>query len=419
MYALLPTVFTNTANKTAPSSAASKAGVPLKHMPAVTPAAKPAGVIIIIIIMFFFEANTIAYGMHSSRPQKIGLHIIPRNIMRSSPAAKSRPRPWLVAAVLACCALLAVIAAVVATRRARRARTRQEQFNDASGGAPPRTMRCVVVTPAGRREYLALLHAHLLRQRAHFDEWHLWLNTQVQEDIDFMRQLERDHAPWIKVVTDPESDPKAGNMNIHRFFKYATDDRTVYIRLDDDVVYLEDDFIRKLYAERLRNRDYFLVYANIINNAVISHMHQRSGTFAYPDLLEPTCMGNAWSNPAIAEELHRQFLADARAGNVRRWHRSFAQFETTQRVSINAIAFFGSVFKRIQVGADEEDWLSVAHPREAGLKNLVVPSAICAHYAFHTQRAHLDKTDILEQYRRLAARTQNGTSPKQRQKMSV
>jgi hypothetical protein len=270
--------------------------------------------------------------------------------------------------------------------------------------APRRPMRCVVLTPAGRREYLELLFVHLSRQRldfAMFIEWHLWLNTLVPEDVAYMRELERQHS-WIKVITDPESDPTAGSFNIHRFFKHATDRHTVYIRLDDDVVYLEPGFLQKLYKARVScNPDYFLVYANIINNAVITHAHQRGGAFMYPTKVEPTCMGNAWSDPAISEQLHRQFLSDVRAGNLQRWHQSFDPFETTERVSINAFAFFGSVFQNIHVGIDEEDWLSVVHLRESGKRNLVIPGAICAHYAFYTQRPHLNTTDILEQYRRL------------------
>jgi hypothetical protein len=266
-----------------------------------------------------------------------------------------------------------------------------------SPSSTPDRMKCVIVTPAGRRQYLHILHIHLQRQKSDFAEWHLWLNTSVPEDIAYMHELARTND-WVKIITDPQSNPAEGSLNIHRFFKHATNANTVYIRLDDDVVYLEDGFIRKLYNARIKNPDYFLVYANIINNAVIAHKHQMSGTFAYRDLLEPGCMGNAWKDPAIAEELHRQFLKDAKANDVHRWHQSFADFAVTERVSINAIAFFGSVFSTLQVGADEEDWLSVAYLRDTGKKNLVTSSAICAHYAFHTQRAHLDGTDILQQY---------------------
>lgn len=58
----------------------------------------------------------------------------------------------------------------------------------------------IVVTPAGRERYLRILVKHLERQKADFDEWHLWDNAQTQEDRDYINQLTREYS-WIKCIT--------------------------------------------------------------------------------------------------------------------------------------------------------------------------------------------------------------------------
>ena len=134
-------------------------------------------------------------------------------------------------------------------------------------------MKKVIVTPAGRERYLQTLVKYIKREVGTFDEWHLWLNTNIQSDIDYCRQLEQTYS-WIKVITIPTVN-EVLLTNIYKFFKYAQDIDSVYIRLDDDIVYLEPGFFDKLFKKRLENPEPFLVYPNIINNAIISHIHQR------------------------------------------------------------------------------------------------------------------------------------------------
>jgi hypothetical protein len=59
-------------------------------------------------------------------------------------------------------------------------------------------------------------------------------------------------------------------------FKFANDINSIYIRLDDDIVYLEPTFLHKMFNFRLANEEPFIIYGNIINNAVISHFHQKN-----------------------------------------------------------------------------------------------------------------------------------------------
>ena len=131
-------------------------------------------------------------------------------------------------------------------------------------------MIVIVVTPSGRKRYLEKLYKHLCNQKTDFQYWHLWINTVDKNDIEYMKTLEKENS-WIKLI-HIENLICTSNENISKFFRYAVDPDTVYIRLDDDVVWLENNFIKKLSTFRIENPEYFLVFANIVNNNVIDYI---------------------------------------------------------------------------------------------------------------------------------------------------
>jgi hypothetical protein len=59
-------------------------------------------------------------------------------------------------------------------------------------------------------------------------------------------------------------------------YEVARDDNVVYIKVDDDVVYIAPQTVAELVAEKLRNRCVF-VSANVINHAVLAALHQDIG----------------------------------------------------------------------------------------------------------------------------------------------
>lgn len=262
-------------------------------------------------------------------------------------------------------------------------------------------MKRIVVTPAGRKRYMELLLKHLKCQREAFDEWHLWLNTTVQEDINWMQSLIPTHSSFIKLINAPGSNPKEGNWNIHRFFPMYTDLNTVYLRLDDDVVWLEPDFLEKMFSRREEDKSSFLVSANVVNNAICSHLVSKSGVIR-PCGYE--CMDHiGWKDPKYAEHVHRTFLNCVKIDALHSWKFNDKILEKGKRISINGISWRGDTFAKFrgQVGRDEEKWLTVEAPPSWG-PVVVNGSAICVHFAFCTQRGHIDSTDLLHKYSELA-----------------
>lgn len=268
-------------------------------------------------------------------------------------------------------------------------------------------MKCIVVTPAGRKRYMALLFEHLKRQRADFQEWHLWINTNNSADIAYMEELEQQNPDWIKCVRAQGG--VGNNWAIGQFFKHCVDPDTVYIRIDDDVVWLEPGFICKLAEYRVANPQPFLVYANIINNAHVTHQHAAKGTISVAGYgnhvlneISSSHCEVCWRSPVFAEHLHRTFLSAIESSAINKWHLENIPINPIVRVSVNAISWLGSEFAKFGgiVSGDEEHWLSKDKPTQLGVDrcNYIFGGALCAHFAFYTQRDHLDSTDLLDRY---------------------
>ena len=256
--------------------------------------------------------------------------------------------------------------------------------------------KCIVVTPAGRKCYLQKLVVQLEKQKNDFNEWHLWVNTHNDDDINFMKTLENQYD-WIKCIYRDAK--KFSNLTIHKFFDYTNCPDTVYIRLDDDIIWLEETFIKTLYNFRINNPQYFLVYGNIVNNQVIDHIHQRLGVFVKLPFIEYKCMGNSWKDGNICRKIHESFINSIKTNNLQKWKFSRWELLNHERVSINAIAWIGGSFDNFvnKIGKSEECWLSETFPKENNVYNVICGDALCVHYAFGPQR-NLLTNDLLSKY---------------------
>lgn len=265
-------------------------------------------------------------------------------------------------------------------------------------------MRCEIVTPAGRKRYLEILFRYLKSQKSEFEIWQLWINTVNDEDIQYMNKLAAEND-WIHLY--PCKVPVNGNESISSFFgDNVRRDDTIYIRLDDDIVYLSPNFIADFKGARLRNPIPLLIYSNIINNATISHLHFRNNLIKYDKIPNYDAMDDiGWKDGVFAEKLHEAFINSIEKDTLDLWRSSFRQWALInyENTSINSICWFGTSMKYIQVGSPEEPFLARFVPSTIKVPHIIVNEPICAHFAFFTQREHLEKnTIILQKYIELA-----------------
>lgn len=269
--------------------------------------------------------------------------------------------------------------------------------------------KIVVVTPAGRKEYLELLIPQILKLKPVVDEYRLWVNTKNQNDIEYMETVKDDE--FIKLEYHSNENIINGNLSICKFFKNCCDPNTVYVRFDDDIIFVDNlENFKNFLKFRIENEKYFLVYGNILNNCVISHIHQRLGNFPEFNNMyaEYFCTGeNGWKNPIFAEKLHKYILCHDNLDDFR-FNKIWNLFGF-DRVSINCISWLGSEFLKFngEVGMDEEQWLSVDKPKEINKLNCIYGNFICIHYAFFTQREYLNSINLLDDYKQKLTQFQN------------
>jgi hypothetical protein len=242
-----------------------------------------------------------------------------------------------------------------------------------------------------------------IRDRS-FEHWDLWVNTNVPEDIAYCNQLAAENH-WIFTRTLPNIDT-VSNFNIRLFFRFAQDPDAMYVRLDDDIVYLHPGFLNAMFSYREKHPEPFLVYGNIVNNMIVNHINQRNDAFRNDFLIEYASDGPSYFTPAVAEVVHKSFLDDLRSHRVDdKWMHNFREWHLLQyeRVSINAVSWLGTDIKELNGHIrelDEEQYLSVTRPGEVQRPCVVIPNALCSHFAFCTQREHLETNcpDILQKY---------------------
>lgn len=275
--------------------------------------------------------------------------------------------------------------------------------------------RVVVCIPSGRKRYLRCLIPYLLDKRADIvDEVQLWVNTDVDEDLAFLQELETRFAPRIKRVTvlnklrpavyNEERKHVQYNDTICHFYRSTVEKDTLYVKLDDDMVYVHPDFFPNLCAEALKERERcYLFICNMFNVSMTTKIHQGAGVVSTE---QGTCTGDlrcpvACTDGRFAVFIHERFLDMYAHDELAKL--SFESFDVRGRQRIGAIAWFGemfTVFKGIIDSADEKYLTQELGKMVAPKPMRVVGNALVSHFASAHQLAELeDNSDVLERYR--------------------
>lgn len=260
--------------------------------------------------------------------------------------------------------------------------------------------RVIVNTAAGRRRYMQYLIPQVLACGI-VDRYDLWLNTTNKQDLEFFRIMAKKY-PKINLVWQPDRVIN-GNKSINAFYKQCIEDDAIYFKLDDDIVWLEDNAIENMVRFRVENPDYFLVSPLVINNSLSTYLFQLFGKLhlniyynsdPYSDVL--------WRSGKFAADLHEWFLENYLIPHkTSQLHLGNGKIPVSMtRFSINSILWFGKEMKEMKgiVPGDDEEYLSCIYPTLQGKSNCWNTSAIIAHFAFYTQRSYLDEKGILDKY---------------------
>jgi hypothetical protein len=216
-------------------------------------------------------------------------------------------------------------------------------------------------------------------------------------------------ADWMLGYRRPKQ------MNTCRYFVYAAEEPdNVYVRFDDDIVWMERNAIKNLVQFKLDHPELLGVFPVIWNNAVSSHIMQKWGHFpmSWGAVSEYAVDPVGWGSPHFAERVHELLLhhitndhADACVEmdryEVLGWRVQF---------SVSCFAIEGREYVAPDLllpgvldWDEEEHWLTQYRTGVVKRSNAVYGGAHVAHFSFYTQRDYLlSRTSLLPRYGALA-----------------
>lgn len=305
--------------------------------------------------------------------------------------------------------------------------------------------KIVVCSPVGRKESMKCLFKQVLKQRNIIDEHHLWVNTVVQDDLDYINEYAEEYKDFVVLKygceeLDPEQMGRA--HNVKRFYNYCVEPDTFYFKVDDDIIFIEDNTFEVMSEYKINNPEIFLLYPTIINNVWCTHFLRKHDAINVPEC--PMCDQTWYSDfERVREDIKNssyimsdnldepkltQFIPENRVMSQLYWYDSgFAHGMLAntydyivsgklkdldipninldyEPVSINFIMWSGEDFAKFDGNVkslDDEPWLSMFYPLKYDLKNVMLGNIRVVHYAYWPQRNYLNTTDILEKYEKL------------------
>jgi hypothetical protein len=260
--------------------------------------------------------------------------------------------------------------------------------------------RIVAITPAGRRQYLEILD-HYIRGDDAIVEWRLYDNCRNAEDRAYLSQLAAAN-PKARLFEVAGAD--GTNRSINSIYTQCREPDVFYIKMDDDIVYLDPGFASRMYAAAMRDPDGPVWWSPlVINNAICSFLikHTSGMRIDAPLSAQASC-SIGWRDPRFAEAMHTAFTGALAQGVEARFHCP----DTTisgGRFSINCIGFFGRTVAELgnvfcPPGVDDEEWISAVLPAKTQRHGLVIGDLLAAHFAYFTQADHLDSRHTLGLY---------------------
>lgn len=261
-----------------------------------------------------------------------------------------------------------------------------------------------IVIPAGRQRYLEIMKKFIYRKMdaGLIDSLDLWLNTINPSDIAYIESMAAEN-PKVKIYRlDEAITPTWESYNAlqtHKFFKFAHQDDTIYIRLDDDITWVAEDAIEKICQARIDHPSAFAIYPNIINSTMCTSWHQEIGAlseeagivrkedpkdldYAYLDAFNYTDTG-------LINHIHNTFQKRYNEGSLSAYYLPSKSFDDFKHFSICSIAWWGK--DKVSPGALEESQMAHELPKGFNRPIWFCGDALMVHFSYHTQRTALER----------------------------
>ena len=184
--------------------------------------------------------------------------------------------------------------------------------------------------------------------------------------------------------------------------RYGEFSDAVFLKCDDDIVYLDIDKLDGFVQFRKANPHYFIVSANVVNNGVCAYLQQAAGSLpasvGHFERPPGGFGGSLWESAERATQLHAFFLASAGkplplAQEVIDW---------TERQSINFIAWLGRDLLHMALPqGDDEHALTIGVPTFLERPSAIYSDFMVSHLSFGPQERGWDPAPLIAGYETL------------------
>ena len=249
-----------------------------------------------------------------------------------------------------------------------------------------------LVVPYGRRKVTQVLLLYILRELDVFDQVIFWENTANPEDLIFLKEaLSNINNPKFVTVnpTKVTGDRKGVFPLYEVMHNRDSNDNTLWIKIDDDVVWVEDGAFGRLVKFAIDNRYKNTIFsANVVNSGPLDALHQNAGASSEgPIVFKDKNPYKQLMTFYGAQQVHHDLLDSIAKGTTSNYHLDHS-YLNNERWSINCIAWFGSLFDEKDfkgLGNDDENYITKKLGDVKLKYPVVVPNALMCHYSFTKQ----------------------------------
>lgn len=183
----------------------------------------------------------------------------------------------------------------------------------------------------------------------------------------------------------------------YEYYRKSQYGDTIFLKADDDIVYLDVKNLGNFIKFRKDNLKYFIVSANTVNNGVCAFFQQNNNLIPkhvsecpYPP---GGNQGLIWRRGDLAEKIHLFF-----GGKFKNWAVS-KNIPFVDRISINFISWTGKDIPIVRTcWKDDEHNLSVVLPDKYKRPKVVYMLFTVAHLSFYAQESQMNIARILLMY---------------------
>ena len=300
-------------------------------------------------------------------------------------------------------------------------------------------MKLTVLTFGGRKKFLEILFSYIEKYEKYIDEYRIYVSTENQEDIDYMIDF-ANKKNYVKLIRREYPDHNLWNQS----YKDCQDDNTVYLKIDDDILYIDETLFTDFIKFRIDNPKYPIIYPMIINNVYTSWVLQEkmgmsfNGVTDYgyewpkyvglikdhlikngiPERIDFIIPSNkimcdvSWGSVPFAISVHDKFLTDLNNNDIIKYKRTTngdvgLEIVDNNPMSIQCISWLGSSLKEYTTKFgdvwQDEIWLSVYLPILTGQNNFVYLDSVVSHYSYYIQMERgILHTNILDRYKQFS-----------------